>query len=382
MNKKEAGQLVDKYLQGKASLQEEAIVQSWLMNHTSRNMAGAEAEGAEVAGSERAYALPPEIWSNVQTAIHQKKVRLWPRIGIAAAVATIVFGLWFFNGESDLRKRTKGVEVVNDIAPGSQGATLILASGKKIRLKDAANGELAEEAGISVTKTAEGQLIYEIKASSAEMMNTLSTAKGETYQVRLPDGSKVWLNAASSLKYPAGFPASGIRKVTLSGEGYFEIAKDASRPFIVKTNAQEVEVLGTHFNVNSYADEPAVMTTLLEGSVKVRSSNLEQTIRPGQQAVNNGQTLVVKNVNTDNITDWKQGDFNLNRVDFRSAMRKISRWYDVEVIYDRSVPGDFETVGWVSRDKQLSSVLKSIESIGIIRFKIEGRKIYVSKSNN
>ncbi|MDR6783306.1 FecR family protein [Pedobacter africanus] len=322
--------------------------------------------------------LPPPV---------ARKLNLWPRIAIAAAIATIIFGagLYYYNLNNNIEQSDQ-VALKNDVAPGKSGATLTLANGKKIKLSDATNGELAKEAGVVISKTADGQLVYEIKGSKSGpgKINTLSTAKGETYQVRLPDGSLVYLNAASSLTYSANLNERGKRRVKLDGEGYFEIAKDKAHPFIVSTDKQEVEVLGTHFNINSYVDEPVTATTLLEGSVKVTSlvgARQTPTLKPDQQALNDGRAIVVKAVDTDNITDWKDGDFNLNRVDFKSAMRKIARWYDVEVIYEDAVPEDFETVGWVSRDRKLSSVLKSIESMGIIRFKVEGRKIYVLKNN-
>ncbi|RZL98092.1 MAG: FecR family protein, partial [Pedobacter sp.] len=308
--------------------------------------------------------------------------RLWPRIGIAAAVATIIVsaGIWFYQGSQ--KDASVQVAVMDDVAPGHQSATLTLASGKKIVLSDAANGELAKEAGVIISKTASGQLIYEIKDENAESdkINILTTDNGETYQVRLPDGSSVWLNAASTLKYPASFAKLKDRRVELSGEGYFEVAKDKTHPFIVKTAEQEVEVLGTHFNVNAYADEKAIATTLLEGSVKVSSGEKNNKIlKPGEQALNKGNTILVKEVDTENITDWKDGDFNLDQVDFRIAMRKIARWYDVEVIYDDNLSNDIQISGWISRSKKLSSVLKFIESSGLVHFKVEGRKVYVSK---
>jgi len=314
--------------------------------------------------------------------IHQKKqVRLWPRIvATAAAIALILSGIYFFNYNKNKISNDSHL-IVRDVAPGSVGATLTLANGKKIRLSEAVNGELAEESGVVITKAANGQLVYEIKDRSGELnkINTLSTNKGETYQVRLPDGSVVWLNAASSLTYAANLNEHGKRRVKLDGEGYFEIAKDKAHPFVVESRGQEVEVLGTHFNVNAYADEPIIATTLLEGSVKVTSADKNQIIKPGQQAINNGNSIQVSEANMENITDWKEGDFFLNRVDFKTAMRKIARWYDIEVIYDPSFPEGIESGGWVSRNNKLSVVLKLIEAGGQVHFKVEGKKVYVSR---
>jgi transmembrane sensor len=209
----------------------------------------------------------------------------------------------------------------------------------------------------------------------------LSTAKGETYQLRLADGSKVWLNAASSLTYTASLNGNGERRVKLDGEAYFEVAKDKNHPFIVETAKQQVQVLGTHFNINSYADEPMVTTTLLEGSVKVShlTSHVSQLLKPGQQALNKNDHITVINANMEQVMDWKQGDFYLNHVDFKTAMRKIARWYNVDVVYDASVSDATESGGWISRNNKLSEVLQSIEAAGQVHFKVEGRKITVFK---
>jgi transmembrane sensor len=311
-----------------------------------------------------------------------RKLALWPRIAIAAAVATIIFGAGlFYYKQSIKQKQSDQTAYKNDISPGKSGATLTLANGKKIRLDEVVNGKLAEEAGVVITKSANGQLVYEIKDRSGAFnkINTLSTAKGETYRVRLPDGSVVWLNAASSLTYSPNLTSKGKRRVKLEGEGYFEVAKDKNHPFVVESKGQEVEVLGTHFNVNAYVDEPTVATTLLEGSVKVTAANGNQIIKPGEQAINNGATIKVTEANIENITDWKEGDFFLDRVNFKLAMRKIARWYNVEVVYADDVPDALEAGGWISRKNNLSAVLKSIEKSGIAHFKIEGRTLYVSK---
>ncbi|SDH36414.1 FecR protein [Pedobacter terrae] len=313
--------------------------------------------------------------------VTRRFIKSWPLLtGIAAAIALVVLGVFFFNYRNNGHAYSEVLAAQNRI-PGTFDATLTLANGKKIKLSDATNGEIAKEAGISVTKTADGQLVYEIKGKTgaAENINTLSTAKGETYILTLPDKSKVWLNAASIITYSTTFREHGVRKVKLEGEAYFEISKDKTHPFIVQTAKQEVEVLGTHFNINSYHDEPATATTLLEGSVKVKAGKVYKVIKPGQQAINNQGSIAVQQVDVDNVLDWKNGDFYLNHIAFKTAMRKIARWYDMEVIYDDTVPDNMESGGWISRDKPLSSVLKSIESSGLVKFKVVGRKIYVTE---
>lgn len=309
-----------------------------------------------------------------------RPIRLWPRmVAVAAAVATVTLGVWLYYASNLLGHSDAGQNAamaMNDIVPGKVGATLTLSNGRKIRLSDFKNGELAKEAGVVITKSEDGNLIYKVvgNAEAANKLNTLSTAKGETYEVHLPDGSLVHLNAASSLTYRLSLLENGKRNVKLTGEGYFEVAKDAAHPFVVTAKGQEVEVLGTHFNINAYDDEDVIKTTLLEGSVKV---DRNVVLKPGQQAINKDHNIQVRLADLEETVDWKNGDFYLNHVAFKTAMRKIARWYDMQVIYDESVPDNMESGGWISRDKPLSAVLKSIESSGLVRFKVEGRKIYV-----
>ena len=344
--------------------------------------------------------------------------KLWLKISTAAAIAFVVLGAGLFYFTNPIGIKVEDIVAANDIAPAKQGATLTLANGKQIKLSAISNEELAKEAGLEVSKTKNGQLVYKVSALSApgatEGYHILSTKKGEQYSVVLPDGSQVWLNAESSIKYPTSFAKLEKRLVTLTGEGYFEIKKSyrsslqdsplSSRgsssslqdspsslrgalatkqsqriPFIVQTKAQQVEVLGTHFNINAYTDEPVTATTLLEGSVKVSTGNITQLLKPGEQAANNGRSITISAANVEKSIDWKNGEFYINQINFRIAMRKIARWYDVEVIYNSSVPEDMQIGGWVSRDEKLSSVLKSIESAGIVHFRIDGRTIYVSK---
>lgn len=324
-----------------------------------------------------------EVWKRLEgkLASHTGSVKLWPRIA-AAVVILITVGLGITLYFYGLKQQTEIKSAyVNDIAPGRVGATLTLANGKKIRLADAANGELAIEAGIGVTKTADGQLVYQIKESSNEKgrINTLSTAKGETYMLILPDKSKVWLNAASTLTYANNLIEHGIRRVKLEGEGYFEVAKDKAHPFIVKTSKQEVEVLGTHFNINTYSSESNVRTTLLEGSVKISSSNKSKILKPNEQAVLTGDgNIKISEADAAVAVAWKNNQFMFDSENIQTVMRMVERWYDVDVEYVGDIT-DEKFWGGVSRFDNVSKVLLSLESTGKVHFKIEGRKIYVSK---
>ncbi|MES2456370.1 MAG: FecR domain-containing protein [Bacteroidota bacterium] len=369
-------ELYDKYKAGTASKEERLLLENWY------NSVGA--GKSEPISEEKLMAVKEKMWIGMQSDIDPVIIRpsrkLWYRL-TAAAVALIIasIGIWFLiNSETGTVKESVYAQ---EVLPGKQRATLTLANGKKIRLTDAVNGELAKEAGVVITKAENGQLVYELKesAGAANKMNTLSTANGETYQLRLPDGSLVILNAASSLTYAANLNEGGKRRVKLTGEGYFQVAKDKVHPFVVESKGQLVEVLGTHFNINSYSDEPGVATTLVEGSVKVTAGEKSVVIKPGEQALNKGAAISVNPVNIDNVTDWKEGDFYLNRVPFKEAMRKIARWYDVQVVFGEDVPADIESGGWLSRDTKLSVVLKAIEKSGQVHFKVEKGKIYVFK---
>ena len=379
MKKQDIKASLQKVDSGKYSAEEERTAKLWLFQLNSDK----EADLSE----DKLNEVSRRMWAaigggSIGEPVH-KRIALWPKIAVAAALflAILGAGLFYFNSQKGIKNSLSDNVAANDVAPGRTGATLTLANGKKIRLSDVANGELAKQAGVTITKSANGELVYERKGSAWEtyQINTISTAKGETYQVRLPDGSLVWLNAASSLTYSPLLIEGGRRTVRLTGEAYFQVAKDKVHPFIVQSRGQDVEVLGTHFNVNAYPDEPAIITTLIEGSVRLTAGTAKKVLQPGEQALNNEGSIKISAANVEKATDWKTGEFYVNHIDFKTAMRKIARWYDVEIIYNSSVPDDMEIGGWVSRNEKLSSVLKSIESAGLVRFKIEGRKIYVSK---
>lgn len=323
---------------------------------------------------------------------HQKTVRrLWSPIATAAAVLLIVgLGIFFYISyfaprRADGKDSTK--DLVNDLMPGGNKAYLTLANGQKLSLTDVANGTLAKESGVEISKTADGQVIYTLHhvKGGTTATNTIETPNGGQYQVCLPDGSKVWLNAASKLIYPVSFATQKERKVTLSGEAYFEITKDKQHPFHVKTANQEIKVLGTHFNVNGYSDEGSIRTTLLEGSVRVLAGNGSGVqhqdadgvvLKPGQQSILKAGKINVTKVDTEEAIAWKQGVFNFNNEDIFSIMRKLARWYNIEVIYEGRVP-DVRFGAEISRSRSLAQVLKILEKTEGVKFKIEGRRVTV-----
>jgi ferric-dicitrate binding protein FerR (iron transport regulator) len=271
-----------------------------------------------------------------------------------------------------------------DIAPGGAIATLTLSDGRTIALDTAADGSLARQGGTDILKLRNGQLAYKtaasnkLRAMSETYYNTIHIPRGGQYQVTLPDGSKVWLNAASSIKFPTAFEGRS-REVEITGEAYFEIAKNTNMPFYVKTNGMAIEVLGTSFNVNAYADEPAMRTTLLEGSVRVRKDKAIARLVPGQQASisDKGNIEINKDADVDGVVAWKNGMFRLTSSDVSTIMRQLARWYDVEVEFEGGVPAGHIT-GEVPRNTSLSKVLKVFETSGI-HFRIVGKKIVVKQ---
>lgn len=315
--------------------------------------------------------------------LNKKVKKLWPRIAVAAAIALVVGTLAIVMNvfqHPRAKQNLVATDGNNDFAAVKTAATLTLANGRKIILSNAANGKLATEAGVSISKTTDGQLIYSViptENDNGNSYNTLLTANGEQYQIILPDQTRAWLNAASSITYPTSFANAKRREVTIKGEIYFEVAKDKVHPFIVKTNTQSIQVMGTHFNVNSYDNEPVVKTTLLEGSVTVFTNKDKVILKPMQESINRAGKLAVKDADdADEAIAWKNGYLQFNDENLESVMRKISRWYDVEIVFVGK-PGNQKFNGIISRSKGLKSAIKIIEAAGNVNFKMEGRKLFV-----
>ncbi|WP_207533583.1 FecR family protein [Desertivirga arenae] len=300
-------------------------------------------------------------------------------IPVAAAVAVIFIsvGLYLYHKPGSA---TEQIAVTEKIVPGSNKATLKLSDGREILLDDAKQGIIAELGNISIRKNQDGQVIYSVLPEAKESQsakvsyNTISTPRGGQFQIELPDGTKVWLNAASSLVFPTHFNGKQ-RKVSLKGEAYFEVAKNKAKPFLVDVNKSTVEVLGTHFNIMGYEDERSTNTTLLEGSVKVTSGNRSELLTPGTEArVSGGITL--HEVDPSQSVAWKNGLFVFDNESLGSIMRKLSRWYDVDI----DIKGDIAQKhfgGTVSRFDDINDVLKIIELTEVIHFKIQERRIIV-----
>jgi ferric-dicitrate binding protein FerR (iron transport regulator) len=334
---------------------------------------------------------------------HQPVVAMMPKkrrpamVMAAAAVLALLFaGTWFyFNTSSTAKPGTENIVKADHkqiIMPGSDKAILTLSDGTAIVLDSTSNGTLALQGNSKIIKLND-QVVYNNNQQAGTAIettyNTLSTPRGGQYMLTLEDGTKVWLNAASSIKYPSAFNA-GERTVELTGEAYFEVAKNPAKPFKVFVQGMEIQVLGTHFNVMAYSDEAAVKTTLLEGSVKVsgtqpqtRNSSLRgtkqkpQTLAPGQQAQQSkaGELKIMNDVDLEQVVAWKNGYFQFNRDGIEVIMKQIARWYDVEISYEGKIAAR-EFGGKISRNSDIREIFKVLE-LSNVHFRIEGKKIIV-----
>lgn len=339
--------------------------------------AGYESPGITPGSTSSASEIPPSIRL-------PKKYISVRRLAAIAAVLLLLVGvgvqLWIHRSSQQPMIAQKQIPVSgNDVEPGGNKAVLTLSDGSKINLNGADNGVLAQQGSTKVVKLAGGQLAYHTTGPAAKeiLYNTMSTPRGGQYQLTLPDGTRVWLNASSSITYPTAFSGKE-RKVVMSGEAYFEVTARPLMPFKVMTKDVEVNVVGTHFNVNAYADESSVSTTLLEGAVKVSAGNhLPMLIKPGQQAVygvGSGLSLV-EDADIEESIAWKEGLFSFNGADLPSIMRQLARWYDLDVRYEGPISKRRFT-GKVFRNLKLSETLNVLE-LNHIHFRIEGNRVVV-----
>ena len=392
MNQIDFRQLLEKYVTGKLPEQDERKFFDLLQDEKYRNML---AEVLHEEWKEGNYIDQPNahvgdsIERYILNRIAGKKappvrsISFFRRYrSIAAAIILLIIGVGSYvwlnkrsNSGNDIAKTT----LQHDISPGGNKAVLTLGDGSTITLDSAANGTLAVQGSTKVLKTNKGQLAYNItnEKPTEVLYNTLTTPRGGQYQLVLPDGSKVWLNAASSIHYPTSFTGKD-RKVEITGEAYFEVEKNARMPFIIEANGVEVKVLGTHFNVNAYSDEAMVKTTLLEGAVLIARDAVTALLKPGQQAqiiTTTGKLKVIDNADIDEAVAWKNGVFYFNQVDIQTMMRQIARWYDVDIEYQGEIK-QRKFGGAIGMDLNLSEVLEGLKETGI-HFRIEGKKLMV-----
>ena len=387
--------IFNRLLEGKISPEEAAALIEWL----ALDQQDPEAKTLVLAQLERAVAgeqVSSELMSRMEARLPailagQKKAppirRIpWLRYSSAAAVLLLVGAGIYLVARHPQQEKPAVVQalVKYDVAPGKQGAILTLADGRTVVLDSLGNGVVATQGGAKVLLN-NGRLAYNTESAAATEVayNTVTTPKGRQFQVSLPDGTKVWLNAASSLRYPTVF-AGPERKVEVTGEAYFEVSpqlsKDGDRmPFLVKINEQtEVQVLGTHFNINAYNDEATINTTLLEGSVRIVKGGEKAVLKPGQQAQTGelARIKIVADANVEKVMAWKNGVFDFQDATLEEVMRQLQRWYDIEVVYEKGVP-KLEFIGKMGRDLSLAEVLGGLQ-LSKVHFRLEaGRRLVV-----
>lgn len=315
------------------------------------------------------------------TVAPSRRRRWWAAAAVTAAIVTA--GYYWHHRQTKTPPPQQLAASVPDAPPGANKAVLTLSNGRKILLDSAGNGALAQQGGVRIVKKEDGSILYVEEHSGAPadtLYNTMSVPKGGQYKLILPDGSRVWLNAASTLRYPVVF-GKGERSVELNGEGYFEIAASANNPFRVNIRNTQVVVLGTSFNVMGYPDEAGIHTTLLNGAVKVKQGTTEKTLTPGQQAVVNNENghISVGETETALATAWKDGQFRFSGNNIPMVLRQISRWYNIDIVYQGNIPQGHIT-GKVPRNMKLSGVIRILELSGI-RCRQEAGRLLVFPSS-
>jgi len=383
-------ELVIKRLNSELNEAEEKELQDWINQSDSHQFVVKDFLQEETLreGIKNLYRSKEKIWQRLDEQIHDKKVAPIRKIYFskyAAAAAILIFllggaGYFFLNSarEKNLAKVTpKKQPIQNDVQPGKNKAILTLADGSKVVLDNSTPAKLVQQGNTTVLNK-DGQLVYNEKAKTPNeiIYNTLSTARGEMYALVLSDGSKVWLNSASSIRFPVAFAGNG-REVQITGEAYFEVAHNTAKPFKVEVKGIEMEVLGTHFNVNSYDDESIIKATLLEGALRVRKDDAGIILSPGKQAQVNedGQISLTKKVDVDEVMAWKNDLFSFKGADIKTVMRQLSRWYDIDVVFEKNTNERFHVE--MSRNINISQVFKILETTGGAHFKIEGKKVTV-----
>lgn len=317
------------------------------------------------------------IETNYEKVGSRRKLK-WIRIPAAACLlgAIVVGGIYFLNSRKNT-ERALQAGIVNDIIPGKNGAILTLDNGRQVILDSSGNGVIAIQNGARVEQNS-GKLTYhKDKTTEVTAYNTMTTPAGRKYQLALSDGTQVWLNSASSITFPASFTGDR-RVVSITGEAYFEVTGDAKRPFLVNAGKMTIEVLGTNFNINAYSDEDIVRTTLLKGSVKVRQGENQQLLLPGQQAQldKDDKFRLIPDADVDVEMAWKNNEFYFKYADLKTVMRQLSRWYDLEIVYEEGSPLNKHFEGEIPMNTMLSQVLDVLEKNNI-HFNLQGKKLTV-----
>jgi transmembrane sensor len=378
MDSQHFNDLVGKYLSGTATAAERRVVEAFYEDLSSQDPVNLSLEQKDELKKEIYWSIHQKI------KVKSKIIPIWRRIAAAAIFLFTISGIAYFlhykeQSSHDLAALPQVQRFKNDVVPARNGVTLILADGSKIRLDSVANGKLASQ-GKTIVLKQDSTLAYESKSKTETVLyNTVSTAKGQDFHIHLADGTEVWLDAMSSIHFPTSFTGNE-RRVEISGQVYFEVNKNPSKPFRVQSGSQTVEVLGTHFNINAY--EPIIKTTLLEGSVKIVTNQSVITLAPGQQALLNESGALSQNTSVDieETMAWKNGRFHFDGASVNEIMNQISRWYDIDVVYQDKIPEEF--VAKISRGLPVSKLLNLLEMTGQVAFTIDGNKVTVLKAKH
>lgn len=389
MDANQFSDLLKRYRLGTCTEEERKWVESWY-NKRRNNIYNPLTNEEELLAGERIYGNVMQVLTYETP---KNVVPLWrqPRVWWVAAGTILLMATAGYFAINNKPAATQTAEIPKPVVqpmvvPGGNKAVLTLADGSSIVLDSAANGALTQQGATTIMKKQDGELVYKTDSKTGEnavALNTISTPRGGQYQVVLPDGTRVWLNAVTSLRFPASFTGDK-RVVELTGEAYFEVAsvgrEGKKLPFIVNVGGSgggQVEVLGTHFNVKAYNEESAIKTTLLEGSVKMSSAKGQYLMKPGQQTLvgKDGKIAINEDADVDEAVAWKNGRFQFNEADVETVMRDIARWYDVTIEYAGKVPAEkFE--GEIPRNSSITEVFKILE-LSNVHCKIEGKKITV-----
>ncbi|MBX3255843.1 MAG: FecR domain-containing protein [Chitinophagaceae bacterium] len=398
MDKEQIIALAERFVKGIATEEEKALLHQWYDSWQD------DEEFISVDTPQSPETIRERILLHLQQSMQQNastppvrsiKRNRYSIVAAAAVMLLLAAGTAYYTYVQRAEKPVADVPkaIQTDAAPGGNKAMLTLSDGATIMLDSAADGNLSQQGATEIVKTKDGQLVYNISAEANKyhaadvLYNKISTPRGGQYQLTLPDGTRVWLNAASSLRYPTTFTGAE-RKVELTGEAYFEVThasrqgSGADLPFIVQTGNMDVKVLGTHFNINAYEDEADIKTTLLEGSVDIITrQNTVQTLRllPGQQSqwsYNSGIMNLVKDADIEQATAWKNGLFKFNSSDLAKIMRQVSRWYDVDIIYEGNVKEETFS-GDIPRKEYASEVFRMLEMTKTVTFTIENKTVTI-----
>lgn len=375
MEKKE--DLIKKYRLGTCSEEERAWVESWHLEELKQYESSLSTEELE--------AINQRLFENIQSKKypfnHSKQKHYLKYAALFILALPLIYFFIFHYNRNKIEPNYQ--KVVTEIKPKENNALLELADGRIVSLNKNYKGNIAAEGPINAVQSEKGLLEYDINeknlTASNASYNKISTPKGGTYAVLLTDGTKVWLNASSSLKFPLVF-STNERVIEISGEAYIEVASVANKPFFVKSGDQTIQVLGTKFNVEAYPEDRFIKTTLLQGKVKIKNKFQQTLLKPGEQTIADKEQpteLIKKQVDIEEAIAWKNDVFMFSNEPIESIMKKIARWYDVEVVYNGNIKGK-RFAGDISRMSNVEDVLKIMELTGTIQFKVEGRRIIVT----